>query len=240
MTRALGNTIAAELVKLRGLPAVLATALGTVAAAVTLTAAVAASSTDETDAVRVTLLTIPFLQVGTILLGVLTAASEYQGSQVRTTLTATPNRPLLLAGKTLAYLAAAAITSVAAVGAGRAAAATMLATRDPAPTGGVEGWALVGAAGYLVLIGLLGFALTVLLRSLIPPLVTMLALVLIVSPLTAGYTEHARWLPDRAGSLLYLPTADTVLTAETGALILLAWITATGSAASVIFARRDA
>jgi len=70
--------------------------------------------------------------------------------------------------------------------------------------------------------------------------VTMLALVLIVSPLLAGYTEHARALPDRAGRLLYLPDSDPALTPGTGALILLAWIAATALAAVVAFTRRDA
>lgn len=234
------RAVAAESVKLRGLPAACATVLGTIAAAIALAAAIAASATDTRDAVQVTLATIPFLQVGTILLGVLAVATEYQGSQVRTTLIAAPNRMLLLAGKTLAYLATATITSAVAVGAGLATAAITLSVRDTASIEDVNAWPVAGAALYLVLIGLLGFALTVLLRSLIPPLVAMLALVLIASPLLAGYTEHARWLPDRAGSLLYLPTADSVLTAGTGTLVLLAWITVTGTAAAAAFVIRDA
>ena len=91
-----------------------------------------------------------------------------------------------------------------------------------------------------MVIGLLALALTVLLRSLIPPLVAMLALVLIVSPLVAGSTEHARWLPDRAGSLLYLPESDTVLTAGTGVFVMLAWTTAVAIAAASTFLSRDA
>ncbi len=234
------RAVAAESVKLRTLPAVCATIVGTITAAIALAAAIAASATGALDAVQVTLATVPFLQVGTILLGVLAVATEYQGSQVRTTLTATPNRTVLLAGKTLAYLVTATITSAVAVGAGLATAAITLAVRDTTTLEDVSAWPVVGAALYLMLIGLLGFALTVLLRSLIPPLVSMLVLVLIASPLLAGSTEHARWLPDRAGSLLYLPDGDPVLTAGTGVLVLIAWIVTIATAATVTFLTRDA
>lgn len=240
MNRALGNTFTAELLKLCGLPSALAAVVGTVAASVVLAAALAASVPVTADALTVTLLTVPFLQVGTILVGVLAVATEHAGSQFRTTLTATPNRPLLLAGKSLAYLTTAAITSSVAVGAGLASAATTLAARDRTPAGDLNGWSIAGAIAYLTLIGLLGFVLTVLLRSLIPPLVSMLSLVLIGSPLLAGHTPHARWLPDRAGSGLYLPAADPLLTAGPGALTLLAWIAVAGALATAAFLTRDA
>lgn len=233
------RTVAAELVKLRGLPAVCATVIGTIAAAIALTAAVAASSADGVDAVQATLATIPFLQVGPILLGVLAVATEYQGSQLRTTLTTTPNRGLLLTGKTIAYTVTATLTSAATIATGLTTAAITLTARDSPQAGTVNIWPVAGAGLYLVLIGLLGFALTVLLRSLVPPLVIMLALVLIVSPLLNS-TEHSRWLPDRAGRLLYLPDADSLLTPETGSLVLLTWITLTAITATTAFMTRDA
>lgn len=240
MIRTLRNTFAGEFLKLCGLPSALAAMVGTVAASIALAAALATSAPATAGALHVMLLTVPFLQIGTILVGVLTVATEYAGSQIRTTLTATPNRPLLLAGKSLTYLTAAAITSAAAVGAGLATAAIDLAARNTTPAEDLNGWPIAGAIVYLTLIGLLGFALTILLRSLIPPLVTMLSLVLIASPLISGYTAHARWLPDKAGSGLYLPAAESLLTAGSGALILLAWIAATGALAFAAFLARDA
>lgn len=240
MTRILARTIAAELIKLRGLPALLATMLATVAAAVAFAAALASSAPATADAAYVMTQTIVFLQVGPILIGVLAASTEYAGRQIAATLAATPNRLLLLAGKTAAYLATAAATSVLTVGAGVMTAWITLNVRGIRSAEDPGGWPLFGAAVYLVLIGLLALALTILVRSLIPPLVTMLALVLIASPLLSGYTEHARWLPDRAGSLLYLPDNDPVLTPGTGTLVMLACITAAAVAASVAFLRRDA
>lgn len=232
--------IAAELIKLRGLPVVVATVLGTIGVAIVLAAGIATSARTPMAPGQTLVAIVPFLQIGLILLGILTVATEYQGSQHRTTLTASPARLRLLSAKVLAYLLVAAIASAVAVGAGLAAAAITLAARDSAPTDGTNGWSIAGAVLYLVLIGLLALVLTVLLRALVLPLVAMLALVLIVSPLVAGSTEHARWLPDRAGSLLYLPQGDPVLTAGTGALVLLAWITATAIAAATTFLARDA
>ncbi|SJN12076.1 ABC transporter integral membrane protein [Leucobacter sp. 7(1)] len=236
----LPRVISAELIKLRTLPVIAATVFATIGTAITLSAAIAASSTVAISGVQVTRATIPFVQIGVILLGVLAVATEYQGGQIRTTLTATPRRLSTLTGKSLAFLVTAVVTSGVAVGAGWVTATITLSVRHLAAAGEASLWPIVGVAVYLALIGSLAFALTVLLRSLIPPLVTMLSLVLIVSPLASGLTEHTRWLPDKAGSLLYLTDTDAVLDAGTGGLILLAWIIAISIAASTTFTRRDA
>lgn len=236
----LPRIISAELIKLRTLPVVTATVFATIGTAITLSAAIAASSTVPISAVEVTRATIPFVQIGIILIGVLALATEYQGGQIRTTLTATPRRLSTLTGKSLAVLVTAVVTSVVAVATSWLAAMITLSANQLAVTDDASLWPTVGAAVYLVLIGSLAFAVTVLMRSLIPPLVTILSVVLIVSPIVSGLTEHARWLPDKAGSLLYLTDADTVLDAGTGGLILLAWIIAVSIAASTTFTRRDA
>ena len=219
MTTIFSRTAAAELVKLWGLPAVPATALGTVVAG----AVLGAAGTQV----------VPLLQVGPILLGILAAATEYAGRQIATTLIVTPNRLRLLAGKTVAYLVTATATSGAALTAARLA----RTVRDAGPA---AAWPIAGAAVYLVLIGLLALGLAVLLRSLIAPLAGLLALVLIVSPVLAGWTGHARWLPDRAGQLLYLPDADPLLTPVTGTVVLLTWIALAAGAAQRTFRARDA
>jgi hypothetical protein len=183
--------------------------------------------------VAVVLQTVPLLQVGPVLLGVLAVASEYAGTQARTTLTAVPDRATALLGKTAAFVVAATVTSTASCAAGLAAALV-------AADGGVSLRPVVGAAAHLVLIGLLAFALALLLRALVPSLVGVLALLLVVSPLLASVTEHARWLPDRAGRALYLLGADAALTPVTGALVLVGWVAAVGGAATWAFLVRDA
>ncbi|PZG21289.1 ABC transporter permease [Micromonospora craterilacus] len=240
MSRALSHAVSAELIKLCGLPAVLAATLGTVAAATVISAALAASPMDPAEPTAIVRQAVPYLQVGTIVLGILSAGTEYAGGQIRTTLTALPDRPLLLAGKAIAYLLWAAGTAAAALAAGLLTAGTTLAVRDVPGSAAGTPWTIVGAAGYLVLIGLLGQAVAVLTRSLVPALVVLLGLLLVVSPLLGGVTEQARYLPDQAGALLYLPGADRILTPVTGLLVLLAWIATTVIATVAATLCRDA
>lgn len=237
-----GNVILAELDKLRTLPAVLLTAVATVGAAAGIAAAFAAGDGGPGAAESVTDVTLrmmPYVQAGLVLLGSLPAAHEYADGQIRATLTAVPERGLLVAAKSVAAATAVTLTAAAATGAGAAAAAlTWWRAGAPPAAGGGGGGALLGATAYLALIGLLSYAVALLVRHLIPVLVGVLSLVLIGSPLLAAVTAHARWLPDRAGSQLYAPT-DPVLTAATGGLVLLVWTVAVGVGAWVRFVRAD-
>lgn len=243
MTRAMArmviNTTAAELIKLRSLPALVATVAATVAAAAVLAVAITVSRT-ALSAGQAVLQSVPYLQVGLILIGVIGVGTEYTGNTMRTTLRATPNRLLVLACKVVAYLITASITSATAIGASLLAARIAQASRASAHMGRTDTRLLVGAGAYLVLTGLLSLVTALLLRSLIPPLVALLSLVLIVSPLLKALTNYAWYLPDRAGSLLYQPEAGAALTPGAGTLILLAWIATITAAALTEFHNRDA
>jgi len=233
----LRNVTAAELSKLGTLPTAIVAAAGTVLAAGGIAAALAANpATQRSSAVAVTAQTIPYVQVGLILLGILPVAHEYAGGQLRTTLMAVPDRGLLVAAKTIAVTIAAALTGTVTVAVGRAVAAL---TRHTAGVRRGEAGVLLDAAGYLVLSALLAHAVALLVRNLTAALVAMLGLVLIVSPLLASVSEGARWLPDRAAAQLYDPT-DTVLTAGTGTLVAVAWTTVIAGIATVQFIHRDA
>lgn len=240
--RSAARVVAAESDKLRTLPAAVLTAVGTVVAGAVLAAVLAANAVRQDQPVSVVtavLQSVPYVQAGLILLGVLPAAHEYAGRQVLTTLTAVPDRVLLLTGKTLAAAVACALTASAALGAGTIAAAVTRHLLDaPVPEHRTQSWALAGAVAHLVLLGLLAHAVAVLTRAMVPSLAGMLVLVLVLSPLSARFTEHARWLPDRAGMRLY-DSGDPVLTAATGGLVLLGWIGATGALAALRFVRRD-
>ncbi|WP_341716192.1 hypothetical protein QQG74_19490 [Micromonospora sp. FIMYZ51] len=237
MSRVLRQAVTAELVKLGGLPAVVAAVLGTVGAAIVMTAALAGAQVGAERATAIVLQAVPYLQAGTILLGVLAVGTEYTGDQIRTSLACVPDRWVMLSGKTLAYLAWASSTAIAAVLAGWLTAHVVLAARGVPATG--TSWPVVGAIAYLVLIGLLAQFLAVLTRGLLPALIGMLCLVLILTPLLRGVTRHARYLPG-AGELLYRPGSDDVLTPATGLLVLLGWILAVGTVAVVAFLHRDA
>jgi len=240
MTRTMMNTIAAELIKLRSLPAVLTTMGGTVIAAAALSATITASDRSA-DTVHVIAQSVTFVQVGLIVIGVLVVGTEFSGRNMRISMIATPNRMLLFAGKSIAYLVAAMTTSAAAIGAGVLAATLVHVPGEDSSMGRASIWsALPGAWTYLVLIGLLAFALTFLLCSLVPPLVAMLCLVLIVSPMLSTLTSNAQYLPDRAGSVLYQPEAGTTLSPEVGVLVFVAWIAVITAGACTRFCTRDA
>ncbi len=241
MSGPLARVVTAELVKLRGLPAVVGVVLGAPVVAATLAAAFAAAfaaAAEGTATADPALATVPYLQVATVLVGVLAAGTEHAGRQIVTTLTVTPARWRHLAAQVLVVAATSALTACAGLGAALAAAAAW------GPGDGVPGARsgvrpLLGAVVVLVLVGLLAHALTVLARSLVGALVATLTLLLVVSPLLATVTEHARWLPDRAGSLLYLPGHDPVLGPVGGGLVLVAWVAAAVLAAGCASGRRD-
>ncbi len=211
----LANIVLAELGKLRTLPMTVLTIVGTVAVAAAIVGA------QRRAAVPVDV--VPYVQPGFVLLGILPVGHEYAGRQFRTSLIAVPARGRLVGGKIAAALVALAGT------------ATTVVAMQYALT--AEG--TVGEVAYLTIIGLLAFAVALLVRHLVPALVGTLFLVLILSPILAAVTKHARWLPDRAAAELYHP-ADSVLTATTGTLVALAWVAALGAVATVSFQRGDA
>lgn len=238
----LPNVISAELAKLRTLPIAILCAVGTVLVGAAIATTLAATATEQGGSAPTAVgQAVPFAQVGIILLGVLASAHEHSGGQFRTSLAAVPNRGLLVTGKSIAALITVALTSLLTVGVSMG---VVTLTHHPSDgltaASAAEQWRLAGAVVYLTFIGVLSHAVGLLARHLVPALVSMLALVLIVPPLLGGLTEHARWLPDRAGSLLYLPGADSVLTPGTGTLVLLGWLIATGPAAVAAFITRDA
>lgn len=236
------RVVGAELDKLRTLPIVVLTVVGTIIGGIVLGAALAASAHQggwDVPPVEVVVQSLPFVQVGMILLGVLPVAQEYAGSQVRTSLTAVPHRGRLLAAKSAATVLVAVVTAAVTVAVTFAAALLVVrsASGSESPARGLG--VLAGAVGYLVLIAMLAYAIALLLRHLVPALVTGLALVVIASPVLAAQTERARWLPDRAAQQLY-ERGDAVLTPVTGTLVALAWIAVIGAIATQRFTRQDA
>jgi hypothetical protein len=235
------NAVAAELVKLRTLPATLITVASTVASTTVLAVAFASGRArlgGSASAAESALRTVEYGQIGLIVLGILTVATEYGGSQIRTTLTAVPGRTLLMAGKAVAYVVVASLTALPAIGV-----PLLAAHLVPGMSwAGEHAGALWGAGAYLVLIGLLGYAVAALVRDLIAALVSALAIVLVVPPLLAGVTTLADHLPSLAGMRMYAvgPALAQGLTPVQGALTLAAWLALALVAAVALFVRRDA
>lgn len=237
------DQLGAEASKLRTLPATTLTVTGTVVAAALIAAALAASDADQqltASAQSVVIRTVPYVQAGLVVLGVLPATHEYAGRQAHVSLLAVPARGHLLLAKTVALVVTAALTALAAEGAavGAAVAARHVMDRTVTPAVG-EPAVLLRVAAYLVLIALLAHAVAVLVHHQVPALVALLGTLLVLSPILAALGHHARWLPDRAGSQLYQHD-DAVLSATTGTLVLLAWIVVIGAVGAHRFVARDA
>ncbi|PRB17340.1 ABC transporter permease [Microbacterium sp. MYb62] len=234
----------AELSKLRTLPLTAYAAGGMVTLGAVLALAFAALHADGggvVSPVAAALDTVPYVQAGAILLGVLPVSQEYAGRQLSTTLTAVPHRLRVVVAKTFAAVVVLALAAVATVAAAwLVAEATLRATDMRAAAVVTEDLSrLGGAALYLVLIGLLAHAVTLVLRHLVAALVSMLVLVFILPFAVTALGEHTRWLPTRAGVQLFAHD-DAVLTAVTGGLVLLGWAAVIGAAGAVRFARSDA
>ncbi|MFJ5925280.1 ABC transporter permease [Kitasatospora sp. NPDC092948] len=169
---------------------------------------------------------IMYGQLALIVFAVLAVAGEYGSGMLRTSLLAVPGRGRL-------YLAKTAATALAAlaVGAPVTVAGYLVTQYALGPHGaglGADGVpvALVGAAGYLVLMSLFAAGLAAAARNAVVPLVVLLPMVLAGSHLLSllGATRQlARYLPDRAGAeLLTVGSHDQAR----GLLVLLAWTAA--------------
>lgn len=192
----------------------------------------------------------PLGAVGAVVLGVTAISSEYAvngpdaggGRQILATLTATPRRLSLLAGKALVVVLLVAAT--AAVALPVSAAVTRALIGGPAP-GGLAARS-AGAGLYWVLTALMAMAVTVLVRNGVVPLIVLItnSSLVSVSVLLAKLTPLAFWLPDLAGMRLFagelFVATEEALDPLTGALVMAAWTVALLGAAAVALVRRDA
>jgi hypothetical protein len=196
---------------------------------------------------------MPLGTVGAAVLGVVTISSEYTanspdaggGRQITSTLMAVPHRLRLLLAKAAAVVilvvATTAVTLPVTIGVARA----LLGEAVPETvTLGEAGRRCLAGALYWTFTALLAFAVTVLTRHGIAPLICFIlnSSLVSVSLLLTKLTPLAFWLPDLAGRRLFagLSTVDGGLTAGPGALVMAGWTLALLAAAAVVFRLRDA
>lgn len=259
------RTLAAELRKTVTLPgawagiavALLGSVGITVLNAVTTRSAIAAGRAQEllvdTSPFEAGFAAVPLGTVGAVVVGVIVIGSEYTansadaggGRQLTTTLTAMPQRLVLLAAKAATVVLLVAATALVTIPACVVIARVIIS--DGAPeTVSMDDAVLrsFGAALYWTLTGLIAFAVTVLTRNGIIPLVVFImnSSLVSISLLLTNLTPLAYWLPDVAGLRLFGGTAivEGGLDAIPGALVMGAWTLALLTVASVVFSRRDA
>ncbi|MCS5715557.1 ABC transporter permease [Herbiconiux sp. CPCC 205716] len=196
-------------------------------------------------AVQISTLGVLFNQLVISVLGVLLISGEYGTGQIRSSLTAVPTRLPVLWAKALVFAVTSFVVGLVAVFAAYAVTWPMLQTKGiTSSLGDVDVWPhLVGAAGYLALIGLVAFFLGALLRHTAGGIAAAVGLLLVVpSVISFIGAEWARvlsdWLPGSVGQTLFF--GGGVFEPWQAVLVMLGWIAVVAVPAAILMRRRDA
>ena len=187
------------------------------------------------------------LMVG--VLGALAGAREYSSRMITATVAAAPRRWQVVVSKAVALTAVVLPTALLGVLATFGIGMAILSSGDGATVALTDSGVLrelLGMAGYITSIALIGLGLGVLLRSVAGSIGALVAGVLILPAIAGGL------LPDSWDSILqYLPSSaaaafttvlaagDSVLSSGAGALVLAAWVAISLGAAARAITRRD-
>lgn len=237
----------AELSKLWSLPAIWFTLVCTIALTVLLSllfvreSEITSGGEATADAVGVLdfgVAALGWSQIGFFLLGVIAAASEYTGGQIRTTLIAMPDGLVqrLAANTALAItvFAAALLTVTISIAAVLVSSGTPFGELD----GRLLARVIFSAAGYLTCMALLSAGVGLLIRKTIPAAAILLVYLLIISPLLQGQNWY--FLPDMASYALWYATVPPgAPPAIVCWLVVIAWTVAAVISATVAFIKRD-
>lgn len=181
-------------------------------------------------------------------LGVLVMSAEYATGMIRSTLTAVPQRRVVLAAKAVVFGTVALIVSVgsafAAFGIGQA----ILARKHlgTSLTDATVLRAVLGAAAYLTIVGLLGLTLGTILRRTAGAIATLVGLVFIADLLVQALpspwnTDIGKFLPGNAGLALFSVRANSDrLTPGAALIVLVLWLAGSLTLATITLTRRDA
>lgn len=208
------RSVRAETLKVLSLPATYFTLLATLGVSAALAIAFTSSGQEGNTGLSL----VRYTQAGFIVLGVVTATSEYSGSQIHVTLTAMPRRIALQLAKMAALLIVAVPAATITVLVGVA------VTRAP--------WsAVVGASAYLALTTVISAAVATILRRSVPAVAGLLGYYFIAGPLLHGRATFASYLPDAASHDLGV---------SGGSAVVLGWTLVAVGVSAVSFHRRDA
>jgi ABC-type transport system involved in multi-copper enzyme maturation permease subunit len=248
------QTLRAELIKLRSLRSTKWTMLAVVAGSLVVTFLATQHITDsgrnriyhfDPTNQSLTGLALGSLAIG--VLGVLAITGEYGSGTIRSSLAATPRRPLFLAGKTIVIgtvtLIVGEVMTFACFFLGQG----ILSGRAPTATIGQSGVleALVLSGAYLALLGLFGLGLGVIIRNTAGALAAFVGftflLPLILQPLNAD-GNPARFTPEQilANSVATVVHQSGQLSPVTGFLWMVFYCALTLVAGTLVIARRDA
>ena len=180
-------------------------------------------------------------------LGVLLVTGEYSTGMIRATFTAVPRRLGVLVARAIVFAAATVVllvpTCVVAFVLGQQLLSSKHIQTDFSAPGVTR--AVIGAALYLVAVGLLGVALGWLVRHTAGAIAVLVALLLIIPILVHLLPDPwpdriSEWLPGQAGQALWAVKPDPhTLAPWAGFGVLMAYVVAGLIAAAVLLVRRD-
>lgn len=241
-TTAFKDAVRAEASKLWSLPATWLVLGGTLVLTIVLSIAFGTSANigagQTANILDYGVTAVTWTQCGFFLLGVIASTSEYIGGQIRTTLTAIPDRIVWRLAATVALVPLAFAAGLLVV---TTSITTVLLTTGVAVTEadfGVAARIVPSAAGYLTLMAVLSSALGLLIRKAIPAAAMLLVYLLVLSPLLQGQNWY--FLPDIASYTLWFASVpDTAPPAIASWAVLLAWTLGLLIPSIIIANRRD-
>jgi hypothetical protein len=223
---------------------------GLIATAVTVSrwSTMSAAEKATFDPLNASLLGVRFGVLAIGVLGVLLITGEYSTGMIRSTMTAVPRRLPVLWGKMVVYgLVALVITVPVAFIAFFAGQAILsgqhiqIAFSYP----GVPG-AIVGAAGYMTLVGLFAMGLGAILRSTAAGIATFAGIMYVLPPLISILPSSVAnsidpYLPSSAGeAMMRIGHHANLLSPGAGAAVLAGYVLAAIAAAAALLVKRDA
>lgn len=253
------RVIVSEWVKLRSLRSTLWTLGGAAVALIVLGVLIAYVRTTSSvpvggpgggsdDPTATALAGVTFGQLAIGVLGVLVVTGEYSTGMIRATLTAVPKRLPVLWAKAIVFSGVTFVVSLVSVLIAFFGAQAILAGSDLQTTFGADGVAraLVGAALYLTVVGLLGIGLGGVLRSTAGAIAALFAILLVV-PVVFGLLP-ASWndtigpyLPNNAGQAVMTVAGDgSLLSPWAGLAVFVGYAVLALGASALKLVRQDA
>jgi ABC-type transport system involved in multi-copper enzyme maturation permease subunit len=229
--------------------AVMTIGFGVIASAVTASRWASLSAADKAsfDPLNTSLLGVRFGVLAIGVLGVLLIAGEYSTGMIRSTMTAVPKRLPVLWGKTGVYALVALVITVPAALIAFFAGQAILSGQNlqiAFSHAGVAG-AVLGAAGYLTLVGLFAMGLGAVMRNTAAGIATFAGIMFVVPPLISILPSSIAnsidpYLPSNAGeAMMRIGHHANTLSPWAGLAVFTGYVVTVIAAAAVLLVRRD-
>jgi ABC-2 type transport system permease protein len=229
--------------------AILTIGLGIAASAITVSRWGTMSAFDKAtfDPLTASLLGVRFGVLAIGVLGVLLVSGEYTTGMIRSTMTAVPKRLPVLWAKSAVYAAVALVITVPASFIAFFAGQAILSGQNiqiAFSHAGVPG-AILGAAGFLTLVGLFAMGLGAILRSTAAGIATFAGIMFVIPPLISILPASVAnsidpYLPSNAGqAMMQIGHHANTLSPGAGLAVFAAYVAVVLAAAAVLLVRRD-